>query len=42
MITDPSPFQKRRDRVLEALGEDAAMILPAAPEMVVGRDVELR
>jgi Xaa-Pro aminopeptidase len=35
-------FHARRDRVLRALGENAALILPAAPEIVVGRDVELR
>ena len=44
-MTEPTgaePFGTRRRRVLEALGDDAAMILPAAPEVVVGRDVELR
>lgn len=36
------PFPDRRRRVLEALGDRAAMVLPAAPEIVVGRDIELR
>lgn len=40
--TSPQPFQARRARVLDALERDAAMILPAAPEIVAGRDVELR
>ena len=40
--TEADAFSARRRRVLEALGDDAAMILPAAPEIVVGRDVELR
>lgn len=35
-------FRRRRERVLDELGENAAMVLPAAPEVVVGRDVELR
>jgi Xaa-Pro aminopeptidase len=39
---DPALFARRRQRVLDELGDDAAMILPAAPEIVVGRDVELR
>jgi Xaa-Pro aminopeptidase len=40
--TSADTFSARRQRVLEALGEDSAMILPAAPEVVVGRDIELR
>lgn len=36
------PHAHRRDRVLETLGEEAAMVLVAAPELVAGRDVELR
>ena len=40
--TRPEVFAARRERVLEALGEDSAMILPAAPEIVVGRDIQLR
>ena len=35
-------FRRRRARVLDALGECGAMILPAAPEIVIGRDTELR
>lgn len=35
-------FAARRARVLAALGEDGAMVLPAAPELRVGRDAELR
>lgn len=40
MSTDP--YAARRQRVLDLLDERGAMILPAAPEIVVGRDVELR
>ncbi len=40
--TAADAFSGRRRRVLEALGDDSAMILPAAPEIVVGRDIELR
>lgn len=36
------PHAQRRDHVLASLGEDAAMVLVAAPELVAGRDVELR
>lgn len=32
----------RRERVMNALGEDAALILAATPELTVGRDTELR
>lgn len=32
----------RRARVLERLGEGAALVLPAAPELRAGRDLELR
>ena len=35
-------FRRRRDRVFDALGDRAAMVLPAAPEIVVGRDTDLR
>ncbi|HUE95277.1 MAG TPA: aminopeptidase P N-terminal domain-containing protein [Longimicrobiaceae bacterium] len=42
MTPKPHPHARRRAAVLDALGETAAMILPAAPERVVGRDVELR
>jgi Xaa-Pro aminopeptidase len=35
-------FARRRQRVLELLGPEGAMILPAAPELRVGRDLELR
>lgn len=38
----PFDFAARRARLLDALGEDAAMVLPAAPEIVIGRDTELR
>ncbi|MDX1674155.1 MAG: aminopeptidase P N-terminal domain-containing protein [Longimicrobiales bacterium] len=43
-MTTPTrePFATRRRRVLDALDEQAAMVLPAAPEIVVGRDIELR
>ncbi len=39
---DAGIFAARREGVLAGLGEDAAMVLVAAPEVVVGRDVELR
>lgn len=35
-------FAERRRRVLAALGPDGAMILAAAPEIRVGRDLDLR
>lgn len=38
----PTAFRLRRDRVLDALGDRGAMILPAAPEIIIGRDTELR
>jgi Xaa-Pro aminopeptidase len=39
----PSPaFARRRQRVLDQLGADGVMVLAAAPEIVVGRDLELR
>jgi Xaa-Pro aminopeptidase len=38
----PETFAERRQRVLDALGQGAAMVLPAAPEIIVGRDIELR
>jgi Xaa-Pro aminopeptidase len=45
-MTDPnfdsSTFARRRQRVLESLGGDEAMVVAAAPEILVGRDLELR
>lgn len=35
-------FARRRARVLAALGDRGALVLPAAPEVVIGRDTELR
>lgn len=35
-------FAQRRNQVLANLGETAALVLAAAPEIVVGRDTELR
>ena len=35
-------YQARRERVLNKLGGDAALVLAATPELVVGRDTELR
>jgi Xaa-Pro aminopeptidase len=35
-------FAKRRAAVLERLGETGALVLGAAPELLVGRDTELR
>jgi Xaa-Pro aminopeptidase len=40
--TSSQVFARRRQRVLDALGDDGAMVLAAAPEIVVGRDLELR
>lgn len=39
---DRALLSERRRRVLAALGEDAAMLLPAAPELRAGLDTELR
>jgi Xaa-Pro aminopeptidase len=39
---DVALYAARRARVLRALGTDAVMVLPAAPEPRIGRDVELR
>jgi Xaa-Pro aminopeptidase len=35
-------YARRRARVQGLLGEDAVLVLPAAPEIVVGRDLDLR
>ncbi len=35
-------FRTRRERVLNRLGDQAALVLAASPELVVGRDTELR
>lgn len=35
-------FRKRREAVLRALGGTGALVLPAAPEILIGRDTELR
>jgi len=35
-------FADRRERVARTLGDDAALILPAGPELRAGRDLELR
>lgn len=35
-------YAERRRRVLAALGDDGVLVLPAAPELVAGRDTELR
>ena len=37
-----STFTARRARALERLGERSALVLAAAPEVVVGRDLEMR
>ena len=37
----PARFAARRAAVMRALGEDAALVLAATPEVVVGRDTEL-
>jgi Xaa-Pro aminopeptidase len=35
-------YRARRDRVFQSLGSEGALILAAAPEIVIGRDTELR
>ena len=35
-------FAKRRAAIIEKLGSNAALVLAAAPEIVIGRDTELR
>lgn len=35
-------YARRRARIQALLGEDGVLVLPAAPEVVVGRDLELR
>jgi Xaa-Pro aminopeptidase len=35
-------FARRRQRVMERMGPECAMVLAAAPEVVVGRDTEIR
>lgn len=40
-MTD-APYAARRARVLEALGPDGALLVPASPELVVGPDGEVR
>lgn len=42
MSTDATVNAARRTRVLDALGDRAAMILPAAPELFAAGDTELR
>ena len=42
METERELFRRRRERVLQALGSGAAMVLAAAPEVRVGRDLDLR
>lgn len=37
----PPDFAARRRRVLEALGARGALVLPATPEVVIGRDTDL-
>lgn len=41
-LEDADLYAARRARVLDDLGENAAMLLPAAPELRAGRDRELR
>ncbi|HSH45080.1 MAG TPA: aminopeptidase P N-terminal domain-containing protein [Longimicrobiales bacterium] len=42
MTEQTEPHARRRQTVLEQLDRREAMVLPAAPEIVVGRDTELR
>jgi Xaa-Pro aminopeptidase len=39
---DASTYGRRRARIRELLGPDAVLVLPAAPEVILGRDMELR
>ena len=41
-VPDATVYAARRARVLSALAPDGVMILPAAPELRLGRDLELR
>ncbi|HEU5209201.1 MAG TPA: aminopeptidase P N-terminal domain-containing protein [Longimicrobiales bacterium] len=41
-MSDVARFHDRRTRVLAQLGEQAAMVLVAGPELRIGRDTELR
>jgi Xaa-Pro aminopeptidase len=41
-VTPRAVYRGRRERVLAALGEHAALVLAASPELQVGRDTELR
>jgi len=41
-VADATLYAARRARVLSALAPDGVMILPAAPELRLGRDLELR
>ncbi|HWV58073.1 MAG TPA: aminopeptidase P N-terminal domain-containing protein, partial [Longimicrobiales bacterium] len=39
----PSPdYVARRTAIMDRLGGDAALIVPAAPEVVIGRDLDVR
>ncbi|MGH7443237.1 MAG: aminopeptidase P N-terminal domain-containing protein, partial [Longimicrobiales bacterium] len=42
MTFDDALQRARRERILAALGERGALILTATPELLVGRDTELR
>ncbi len=41
-MNDESVYAQRRARVLEQLGTNAALVVAASPELVVGADTELR
>lgn len=41
-MVDLEPFARRRARVQRLLGKNSILVLPAAPTVVVGRDVDLR
>jgi len=41
-VVDFEPFARRRARVQRLLGKNSLLILPAAPSVVVGRDIDLR
>lgn len=41
-MADPRIYASRRDRVYERLGPGSVLVLPAAPELIVGGALELR
>ena len=42
MTDSHDAYARRRAAVLEALGDDAVLLLAAHPELTIGRDTQLR